>query len=393
MHRLLITLMPAVIAFAGCRATVPGASAPPPLPIGVRAQVVEQPYDVHGLTRLEITRSLNEGARTYVRSGSRGYHQWNVRWQFRYAPSLRGCDITSSAVNLESVTTLPRWVDRDRADSALVAEWDRYIGALRIHENGHRDIAHRAAAEIQRTLRRFSAGTCASISARANRVAQDIVERHRRENSEYDEETRHGATQGASWQARGRITALIGSALGDGMQLVYESAGVEQAPWVYDSVRVVERAAFDRCVVVARAGQEPRESCMRGDTLFEQSAAGAHTAVRPIGANMTLTVTAASGNVLEYATDDVRLLRTADGLDLPIVRTTILTRDSADTIIRRLREDYAPTLLTAARGVFEEPDDDGSWRTTRVFALTGVLPAEPEPGTSDPSFTARTALR
>jgi len=172
----------------------------------------------------------------------------------------------------------------------------------------------------------------------------------------------------------GSITTLIGSALGDGMKLVYQSAGVEQAPWVYDSVRVVERADFDRCVVVARAGQDPRESCMRGDTLFERSAAGAYTAVRPLGANMTLTVTAASGNVLEYETDGVVLLRTADGMDLPIVRTTILTRDSAGTIIRRLREDYAPTLLTAARGVFEEPDDDGGWRTTRMFALTGVLP-------------------
>jgi predicted secreted Zn-dependent protease len=262
MHRLLITLMPAVIAFAGCRMTVPGASAPPPLPFGARAQVVEQPYDVHGLTHLEITRSLNEGARTNIRGGFRGYHQWNIRWQFRYAPSARGCDITSSSVDLESATTLPRWVDRDRADSALVAEWDRYIGALRIHENGHRDIAHRAAGEIQRTLRRFSAGTCASISSHANRVARDILERHRRENSEYDEETRHGATQGASWQARGRITALS-----------------------------------------------------------------------------------------------------------------------------------APALLTAARGVFEEPDDAGGWRTVRVFALSGVLPAEPEPGTSDPSFTPRVALR
>jgi hypothetical protein len=92
---------------------------------------------------------------------------------------------------------------------------------------------------------------------------------------------------------------------------------------------------------------------------------------------MTLTVTAASGKVLEYATDRVGLLRTGDGMELPIVRTTILTRDSAGTIIRRLREDYAPTLLTAARGVFEEPDDAGGWRTVRVFALRSVRPAAP----------------
>jgi predicted secreted Zn-dependent protease len=371
--------MPAVVALAACSATVPGASAPPPLPIGVRAQVMEQPYDVQGLTRLEISRSLTEGARTYVRGGFRGYNQWNVRWQFRYAPSSRGCNITSSAVNLQSVTTLPRWVDRDRADSALVAEWDRYIGALRLHENGHRDIAYRAAAEIQRTLRRFAAGSCTSISPQANRVAQDILERHQRENSVYDEETRHGATQGASWQARGRIAAPIGSALSDGVQLVYVSADVAQAPWVYDSVRVVERAGFDRCVVVARAGQELRESCVRGDTLFEGSAAGAHTVTRPVGANMTLTVTAASGGVLEYTTEHVVVQRMRDGMDLPTVRTVIIIRDSAGTIIRRLREDYAPTLLTAAHGVFEEPDDAGGWKTIREFSLSAVRPAVPGP--------------
>lgn len=181
----------------------PGASAPPPLPIGATARVEERSYDVRGLTRQEIMRSLSEEARRNVRGGFRGYHQWQISWQFRYAASGAGCEITSSIVQLQSETTLPRWIDRERADSALIVEWDRYIGALRTHENGHRDIAHRAVAQIQRAIRRTRAGTCTSISGVANRTARDILERHQRENREYDEKTRHGAAQGASWSSRG----------------------------------------------------------------------------------------------------------------------------------------------------------------------------------------------
>ena len=191
------------LVLAGC-VTVPGASIPPPLPIGVRAEVEERPYEVRGLTHQEIARSLRDEARRNVRDGFRGYHEWNISWRFRYAPRGQGCAITSSSVNLRAVTTLPRWVDRERADSALIAEWDRYIGALRAHENGHRDIAYRAAAEIQRTLRRFQAATCTSISPTANRVARDILDRRRRENHEYDEKTRHGGTQGATWRRANR---------------------------------------------------------------------------------------------------------------------------------------------------------------------------------------------
>jgi len=90
--------------------------------------------------------------------------------------------------------------------------------------------------------------------------------------------------------AQGAQTDAIGSALGDGMQLVYASEGSEQVPWVYESIRVVERAEFDRCVIVTRRSQAGRESCVRDGTLFEPDAAGTHVAVRPVGPRKELTV-------------------------------------------------------------------------------------------------------
>lgn len=174
-------------------------------------------------------------------------------------------------------------------------------------------------------------------------------------------------------------TVPIGSALSDGMQLVYESGGVEQAPWVYDSVRVASRDGFDRCVTVARRAQDPRESCMRADTLFERNAADAHAAARPLAPNMTLAVHTASGNTLHYTTADVATRSIAGGGDVQVIRTTILIRDSTGAVLRRLREDYAPALLTAAWGVFEEPDGVGGWRIVREFSLAAVRSAVAPP--------------
>jgi hypothetical protein len=172
----------------------------------------------------------------------------------------------------------------------------------------------------------------------------------------------------------------IGSALSDDLRLVYESGGVAQAPWVYDSVRIVERDGFDRCVIVAIGSMAPRESCARRDSLFTRNAAGAFVATRPIGAHMELAVPAAGGNVLHYRTGEPDVQRVAGGLEVSVLPTTIVTRDAAGAIIRRLREGYAPALLTAVWGVFEEPDGAGGWTTVREFRLSNARrPAAPLP--------------
>ena len=166
--------------------------------------------------------------------------------------------------------------------------------------------------------------------------------------------------------------AQIGSALSEGVELVYESGGVAQAPWVYDSVRVVERADFDRCIVTQRRSEPARESCVRADTLFERTEAGAYRAVRPIGPDMYVEVPSASGDVLHYSTGEIELRRFEDGLEVAALATTIVTYDRSGTITRRLHEHYAPSLLTAVSGVFEVPDESGGWTSVLEFSLSEV---------------------
>jgi hypothetical protein len=165
----------------------------------------------------------------------------------------------------------------------------------------------------------------------------------------------------------------VGSALRDGTHLVYESGGTAQAPWVYDSVRAVERSGFERCVLVARQGQPVRESCVRRDTLFERQTSGEHAAVRPIGPGMELEFRTAAGSVLHYTTGAASTRRIGDRT-VAFVPTTIVTRNADGVATRRLREEYAPTLLTALWGTFEQPDDAGGWRAGTEFTLVRIEP-------------------
>lgn len=163
----------------------------------------------------------------------------------------------------------------------------------------------------------------------------------------------------------------IGSGLRDGIRLVYESGGAAQTPWIYESVRVVVREQFERCVVTVRRGQAERESCARGDTLFERRPSGEYAVVRPIGPNMELEVRTAAGDALHYSTGPAarRQMPWASVAYLP---TTIITRNSEGRSTRQLREHYAPALLTALWGVFEEPAATGGWRMVREFSLADI---------------------
>ena len=184
---------------AGCGVGATGRRVLPPLPPGVRVHATEDAYEVEGGSVAEIRRSLRTGAPTVRGRSFRGVHRWNVRWRYRYREEGTGCSLTRITIDLDSSIRLPRWNGRAKADSALVKTWDRYLAALRGHEFGHRALAYRAAREIHRELSRLRGASCPLLGARANELGRSIVKRYNDLSAQYDEETRHGATEGATW--------------------------------------------------------------------------------------------------------------------------------------------------------------------------------------------------
>src|SRR5262249_29721162 len=105
------------------------------------------------------------------------------------------------SVYIRSEITLPRWTPPPDAPPALVEQWKQFLAALETHEIGHKDISARAARDVLTAIRRLDT-MCPSFGAEAKRATDGIVARLRVEQATYDAETRHGATQGATFPPR-----------------------------------------------------------------------------------------------------------------------------------------------------------------------------------------------
>lgn len=126
---------------------------------------------------------------------------WKVRWHFPFERNTEGCTTGDVTVDLTVTYTLPRWERSSSNASATVAnQWDRYIQALELHEDGHADFGRRAARRIQSTLQSIPAqASCDALQKTANAEGQRILVDMRPEEREYDRRTQHGATQGTAF--------------------------------------------------------------------------------------------------------------------------------------------------------------------------------------------------
>jgi hypothetical protein len=176
-------------------------------------------------------------------------------------------------------------------------------------------------------------------------------------------------------------SAAIGGLLRPGMQLVYESGGVE-SPWTIDSVtRDTSLGGRTGCVRLrlrTSAGQatsDTRAHCADSATMFTwDERRGELRPARPLRPGATLELPQRDGGSVRFETGPGTTVEQIGALAVEVLPTTVTTRDSAGHVLRRLRERFALGLATATGGVFELPDAAGpnGWRTVRQFALVAI---------------------
>ncbi|MGH8212773.1 MAG: DUF922 domain-containing protein, partial [Rhodanobacteraceae bacterium] len=94
--------------------------------------------------------------------------------------------------------TLPRWADGDTAPASLMTEWQDFVAALRVHENGHYAHGVEAANEVQALEGSIQpASDCSELTLQVTNRAEAILEKYRAVDAEYDRDTKHGQNQGA----------------------------------------------------------------------------------------------------------------------------------------------------------------------------------------------------
>ena len=156
-------------------------------------------YDVEGDTEAELRTALDaRGPEDTDGKRHDAYTAWHVTWRFPYSQSDAGCSTGPVTTAVHINVTLPRWRGPADETDPLVRRWRRYLDALKEHESGHRETGFRAATDITETLPELPPRpTCEQAEEAANTTAREVLERYRVRDTEYDAETRHGATQGA----------------------------------------------------------------------------------------------------------------------------------------------------------------------------------------------------
>ena len=182
-----------------------------PLSILVAALLAQEPaggplplkveyYDVTGATARELRRSLDSnrpGGKT-SRFGD-GRVNWFVRWDYHYNCDAV-CRVTDATTSVEVTMFLPRWGARESASPDLAVQWDRYLRALRLHEDGHEALARDAAEAIRKGLLSLGGFKNAhDLAAAVDRGAKALLADYQSREVGYDLKTAHGATQGASF--------------------------------------------------------------------------------------------------------------------------------------------------------------------------------------------------
>lgn len=108
------------------------------------------------------------GSATFVRKGSR-------------------CVIGGAKVSLSTKLMLPRWTNRRRANRQMGLIWDTLAADIKRHEERHAEIARIHARQLEKTILGLSAAQdCPTLKARVNRVSQDAMIAHDKDQLRFD---------------------------------------------------------------------------------------------------------------------------------------------------------------------------------------------------------------
>lgn len=125
--------------------------------------------------------------------------KWNIQWKFRHAQEGVTCSMKDAAVLIGIAQTMPRWRGEGQGAAALNARWQKFVEALKRHEEQHKQNGIKAGAEIEKALLAVKPhSNCEDLAGTANTAAEEIVKKYQKLDQEYDRKTEHGRTEGAT---------------------------------------------------------------------------------------------------------------------------------------------------------------------------------------------------
>ncbi|UFS71738.1 DUF922 domain-containing Zn-dependent protease [Geomonas sp. RF6] len=122
---------------------------------------------------------------------------WDISYHYDVAEDNGKYSLKSIATDVDIVFHLPKRATPSGTDP-IAEMWNKYYENLKIHEFGHKDLAVKAAADINTSLASLgSFDSSKELEERAKSLVHEKLKRLRDVQVDYDDETQHGETQGA----------------------------------------------------------------------------------------------------------------------------------------------------------------------------------------------------
>lgn len=158
----------------------------------------ESMYAISGSTAAALRSDMHRFGPYHDGKSYSAYTQYYVKWHYQYSSKNGGCEITSHQVTVDTNSTYPHWLNYAAASPALQQRWDTFEANLKTHENVHVEHGRMAANEIDTMLAALPAmQNCNILETVIKQQADNILEKYKDQDIEYDRVTNHGVTQGA----------------------------------------------------------------------------------------------------------------------------------------------------------------------------------------------------
>lgn len=166
----------------------------------IRVLISTNYYTVTGSTLPELWESMLQVRPWSTNLNFNARTDWGM--EYRYTARVTREDwkwsFRSISVQTKVTVSLPRWTPPPGADPALVDAWARFQKGVGLHELGHISVARAATAALYGELSAMPAQDSAeALQEAADSTVGRILEKYRKMDNEYDQNTHHGATQGA----------------------------------------------------------------------------------------------------------------------------------------------------------------------------------------------------
>lgn len=169
-----------------------------PAPAGVIVEARLQYYDVSAASLAELRRAMLQLGPRWEGRSYQAVTESRFTWDYlaqRSAGEAQLCEPGRVRVTVHTTVTFPRWNPSAEPDSATLEWWHQLNAGLMAHERGHAQLSVRTAGDIARALDDMTMVPCDELSRRAASAGQARIDQERRRQIQYDQVTRHGATQ------------------------------------------------------------------------------------------------------------------------------------------------------------------------------------------------------